>query len=262
MDAKVTVSVRGLLVAGLVLLALLTAYLLGSAGRAGTPVYAAATDQADQNARQVVMSGAGEATAVPDQASFGLTVAVTRTDLTAALDGASATMKRVLAALGEYGVSKDDVQTTGLSMTPVYEYHQYTEPTITGYRVSERAHVRVQELRQAGKAIAAAIQSGGNDVRVGNIALEVSDPDAVLAQARAAAVKEATAKAKEYADATGETLGRVVSLKEVGPPPAQRDEMFYRTPAAADLASGLKAVPIRAGEDELTVRVEIVWEFA
>jgi len=261
MDAKVTVSVRGLLVAGLVLLALLTAYLLGSAGRAGSPAYAAPEDQSGQDRRQLVMSGVGEATAVPDQVSFGLTVAVTRTELDSALDEASATMKRVLAALEQYGVSKDDVQTTGLSMTPEYEYHQYDPPTITGYRVSERAHVRVEQLRGAGKAIAAAIQAGGNVVRVGNIRLEVSDPDAVLGEARAAAVREATAKAKEYADATGETLGGVVSLKEVGPPPAQRDEMFYRT-AALDAPSALKAVPIRAGEDELSVRVEIVWEFA
>jgi hypothetical protein len=261
MDAKVTVSVRGLLVAGLVLLALLVAYLLGSAGRPGAPAYALATEQPQPDTRKVVMSGVGEATAVPDQVSFGLTVAVTRTDLDSALDATSGTMKRVLAALSEYDVARKDVQTTGLSMTPVYDYPQYAPPTIIGYRVSERAHVRIEQLRGAGKAIAAAIGAGGNDVRVGNVRLEVSDPDAVLAKAREAAVREATAKAQEYADATAETLGGVLSLKEVGPSPAQRDELMYRA-AAYDSAEALKAVPIRAGEDELTVRVEIVWEFA
>jgi uncharacterized protein YggE len=262
MDSKVTVSVRSMLLAGLLLLGLLVAYLLGSAGRPGAAPANAAEDQTAQatDRRTVVMSGRGEASAVPDQLSFGLSVGLTRTDLDVALADASAKMRRVLASLEDYGVEKADVQTTGLSMNPVYEYHESSPPTLIGYRVSERAHVTVPELRNGGKAITAAVNAGGNDVKASNIRLEISNPDAVLKLAREAAVEEATTKAKEYAAATGQTLGDVLSLREVSPAtrPSQPYAEEYR---AADLAAS-KTLPIRAGEHELKVTVAIVWEFS
>ncbi len=154
------------------------------------------------------------------------------------------------------------MQTTGLSMNPVYEYHEYDPPTLIGYRVSEKAHVTVPELRNGGKAITAAVNAGGNNVKASNIRLEISNPDAVLKEAREAAVEEATTKAEEYAAATGQTLGDVLSLREVSP--ATRRDQSYSYPAAADaeFLSGAKALPIRAGEDELKVTVAIVWEFS
>ena len=57
--------------------------------------------------------------------------------------------------------------------------------------------------------------AGGNDVRVGGIGLRVADAERLLARSRDAAVEEATAKAQEYADATGQTLADVLSLREV-----------------------------------------------
>jgi uncharacterized protein len=258
MDGKVTVSVRSILLTAVILLGLLAAYLLGSAGRTGAPANAAEQQATDR--RTVVMTGTGEATAIPDQMTFGLSVSLTRTDLDVALADANATMKRVLKSLEAYGVEKGDLQTTGLSMNPVYEYHSYSPPTITGYRVSERARVTITDLGKGGKAITAAVNAGGNSVRVSNIRLEVSDPDAVLKQAREAAVKEATTKAQEYAAATGQTLGDVVSLREVSA--ATPRPLIYSGRAAMDVAAGVKAVPIRAGEDDLKVRVAIVWEFS
>jgi uncharacterized protein YggE len=258
MDSKLTVSVRSILLAGLVLLGLLVSYLLGSAGGTAAPANAAAEPATDR--RTVVMSGTGEATAVPDQLSFGLSVGVTRTDLDAALADASATMKRVFASLEDYGVEKTDVQTTGLSMNPVYQYHDYSPPTIDGYRVSERARVTVHDLGKGGKAITAAVNAGGNSVRASNIRLEVSDPDAVLKEAREAAVNEATTKAKEYAAATGQTLGDVVSLREVSSGAPRH--LIYPAAELAGFDRAAKALPIRAGEDDLKVTVAVVWEFS
>ena len=77
-------------------------------------------------------------------------------------------------------------------MSPVYDYHEYDPPTISGYRVSERARVLVRELKEGGAAVSAAVAAGGNDVRVGDIRLLVGDTDAVMAKARDAAVAEAT----------------------------------------------------------------------
>ncbi len=260
MDGKVTVSVRGILLTGLVLLAMLAAYLLGSGGGAVAPANAAAEQQATER-RTISLNGRGEATAIPDQLTFALSVGLTRTDLDQALADANATMKRVLESLEAYGVGEKDVQTTGLSMRPVYEYRSNAPAALVGYRVSERAQVTVEDLSKAGKAITAAVNAGGNDVRASKIRLEVSDPAAVLQQARDAAVEVATTKAEKYAEATGQALGEVVSLREVT---ASTPVLPYAQELSArDLAySATKAVPIRAGEDELAVTVQIVWEFS
>ena len=78
-------------------------------------------------------------------------MSLTRDDLDTALDDTNATMARVFASQTDFDVAKSDVQTTGLSMTPVYDYHQYSPPTIRGYRVSERARVLVKDLKQGGR---------------------------------------------------------------------------------------------------------------
>lgn len=265
MDTNVTVSIKGLLAAGVVLLALVVAYLLGDSG--GGPAQATAAPVTAAPAatpnRTLTMGGAGEATAVPDQLGFTLTVNATRLSLDTALDDASATTRSVLERLAALGVEKKDVQTTGLSMNPVYDYHDSGPPTLRGYRVSQRAQVLVTELKQGGAALAAAVATGGNGVRVGDIRLSVADPDAVLAEARQAAVAEATAKAQEYADATGQQLGDVMTLREVSA--TQPRSGYAEESANYGLRASLDAtasVPIRAGEEDLAVRVEVVWRLA
>ena len=262
MNANVTVSVRSILLAALVALALVVAYLLGSGGGGGTPAQAA-DDAGDTAPRRVLtMTGTGDASAVPDELSFGLGVTVTRTDLGTALDAASATTTRVLGALTKYGVAKGDVQTTGLSMTPVYDYHPYDPPTIRGYRVTQRASVLVKELKDGGEAVAAAVAAGGNDVRVSNLRLLVGDPDAATARARAAAVAEAKAKAEQYAEASGQTLGGVLTLREVHAKPLPTPQALHLARGYAAMDSALKALPIRAGKERTTVTVRMVWELA
>lgn len=264
MNANVTVSVRSLLLTGLVLMALVTAYLLGANGDpVAAPAQAAdqAQPAAAKDRRVVRMVGTGEASAVPDQLSFALSVTAKRFDLDDALESSNATMRRVLAVLEAQGVDRKDVQTTGLSMYPEYDYHSYGPPTLTGYRVTQRARVLVEELTTGGRVITAAVEAGGNGARASDIRLQVGDPDEVLEKARDNAVEAATAKAEQYAVATGQQLGDVLSLREVGSAGRphyvrQLGALSYRAAKTADLA-----VPIRAGKDDLSVRIEVVWAF-
>jgi uncharacterized protein YggE len=259
MGGKVTVSVRSILLAALVGLGLVTAYLLGGQGGAVTAPASAAPEK-PSGQRLMRMVGTGEATAVPDQISFSLSAAARRPDLDDAMAASSATMARILAELGKHGVERSDVQTTGLSMSPVYEYHAYEPPTLVGYRVTQRAAVHVDELTKGGPAISAAVEVGGNGVRVSGIKLGIADPDAVLARARDAAVESATAKAEQYAAATGQSLGDVISIREVGQPARPpRPQFAYR--GALDGVELTKALPIRAGKDDLQVRIQVAWEF-
>jgi uncharacterized protein len=266
MSRTITVRMGSVLLAAVAALALVVAYLLGAAGGDGGAASAAETSAGppavpgDSSTRTIRMVGRGETTAVPDELTFGLVVTLKRTDLETALDDSSAIMKQVLAGLTPYGVEKADVQTTGLSMNPEYDYHSSGPPTLTGYRVTQQARVEVADLGRAGAAITAAVDIGGNDVRVRNIRLQVADPAGVLAEARAAAVAQARAKAEQYAEATGQQLGDVLSVREISSSTPAPQPLSYRTADLAGVAP--KAVPIRAGESDLTVRVEVVWSFA
>jgi uncharacterized protein YggE len=263
MNGNVTISLRSILLVAVVLLAVVVAYLLGGSGGTGAPAAQAADgSRAGSGERRLLTTtGTGHASAVPDELSFGLAVAVTRPELDAALDAANRTMTRVLGSLEEHDVARSDVETTGLSMNPVYDYHQYAPPTIRGYRVAERATVLVEELRDGGAAVSSAVAAGGNSVRVGDIRLLVGDTDAVLAKARDAAVAEATAKADQYAEASGQDLGDVVTLREVRSRPlATPTTQYDAIGRAADMAPS--SVPVRAGRDRTSVTVEVVWELA
>lgn len=270
MDSTVTVSVKGLLTTGLVLLALVTAYLLGGAGGSGgTPAQAAeqpttATGPAADStaeARTLRMVGTGEATVVPDQLTFTLSVTNKQIELDHALAASSATLDRVLARLKELGIKEGDVQTTGLQMYPEYDYPAYSPPVLTGYRVTQRAQVTVRDLAQGGKAVSAAIETGGNGVRATNLRLGLSDPEAALAEARDAAVEAATAKAEQYAAATGQGLGDVLGLREVTGTRGSRQPLSLGRAAFRDAAvSG--TLSISAGKEDLSVKVEVLWAFS
>ena len=259
MNGNVTLSVRSLLLAALVALALVVAYLLGGDG-GGTPAQAAGPGEPGDAAqiRQLTMTGTGEATAVPDQMSFSVAVTQTRPDLGAAMDAASASMGSVLAALAAHDVARSDVQTTGLSMTPVYDYHPYDPPTITGYRVTQRASVLVRDLRSGGRAVAAVVAAGGDAARVSGLRLLVGDPDAATARARDAAVAEATAKAKQYAEAAGQSLGDVLLVREVHARPLPTPAYPQAAGRVAEDAA-LAALPVRAGKEQTSVTVQIEW---
>jgi uncharacterized protein YggE len=260
MDKSISVSIRGLLTTGLVLLALAVAYLLGAdrGNAAEEPAPVAASTEAPAPNRTLTMVGVGTATAVPDKIAFDVSVGLTRDDLDTALDETSTLMKAVLEALTDQGVDKADVRTTGLGMNPVYDYEQNSR-IFRGYRVSQQLAV-VADLAGAGDIVPAIIAAAGNAARVGDLRLQVGDPDAVLADARDDAVAQARAKAEEYAAATGQELGDVITLTEVVPDQGGRDQLYELSAYRASADSAASPMPVRAGESDLVARVQVVWQ--
>jgi uncharacterized protein YggE len=255
MDKSFSVSIRGLLTTGLVLLALAVAYLIGAdRGDAADEPAAAVTSQPT---RTLTMVGVGTATAVPDKVAFDVSIGVNRDDLDLALDDTSKLMETVLDTLDEQGVAASDIRTTGLGMSPVYRYEKNAR-IFRGYRVNQQIAV-VTDLDGAGDIVPAIIAAAGNAARVGDLRLQVGDAEAVLSEARDDAFAQAKAKAEEYAAQTGRELGDVLTVTEVS---GNRDSdgslevSAYASAAVADSAD----VPIRAGESDLLARVQVVWQ--
>jgi len=260
MSSSVTLSLRSIVLSLVGALALAGAYILGT-GNAGPAVATEpriASSTGTAAVRTITMTGEGEISTVPDQLAFRVAVTTTRTDVPAALDASSAALHRVLAALEELGVERRDTQSTGLSIDPVYRYFDYAPPQITGYRVQQSLSVLVRDLRRGGEAVTAVVGAGGNAVRVSDIGLRVGDRDAALAEAREAAVQAATVKAEQYAEATGQTLGDVLTLKE-GHRASRPRPVYSVTEQRAMSADAGLTVPIRAGREDVEVTVAIVW---
>jgi uncharacterized protein YggE len=112
--------------------------------------------------------------------------------------------------------------------------------------------VTVRELDRAGAVMGAAVEAGGDAARLQGLSLALEDDAAVQAEAREKAFHDARAKAEQYAELTGATLGDVVWVREqvstAGPAPG------FTTDAAA-----AEAVPIAAGSAEVVVTVAVRW---
>ncbi|MGH3874852.1 MAG: SIMPL domain-containing protein [Pseudonocardiaceae bacterium] len=110
----------------------------------------------------------------------------------------------------------------------------------------------LRDIGGAGGLIDAASAAAGDAVRVQQLGFSIGDDSASRAQARADAVRQAKAQAKQLADAAGVTLGRLHSITEV---PVNPPSPIYREAAPAADAS----VPLEPGTQQLTVLVEIVY---
>jgi uncharacterized protein len=259
-ETTLTIRVRTIVVSLGVAIALLLAYFVGSLHDSGGTTAAAGDDTtpaASSDTPTIVMTGTGDATGVPDQLAFRVAVEASASDVSSALAQANTTTRRVFNALEANGVAHDNLQTTGLSIHPNYDYSGDGPAVITGYSATEHLSVLVDSIPGSGKALSAAAAAGGNAIRISGIKLQIGDKDALMKKARTAAIDEAMRKAEEYADAAGRELGDAISIREA------TASQIRRIPVAfASAADGIRSVPIRAGTSPLKVTVAVVWTFA
>jgi uncharacterized protein YggE len=210
---------------------------------------------ADQPVRRLVVSGTGDASVRPDVAVIAAGVVARADTAAAALAENSAAMNRVLEQLRTAGVADELVQTSQFSVRPLYETPERGVPTpetprIIGYQVANQVTVRVADLDRLGRILDALVTAGSNSIE--GPSFDLADPDALLDQARDAAVADALAKARRYAAAAGVELGEILTIEEGGayaPPPRP---MMRAEAMAAD-------VPIAPGQTEVTANVTITF---
>lgn len=205
--------------------------------------------------RTLTVTGNGVVKSAPDAASFSSGVVSLGTTAKEALAANSRAMNSVMAALKRQGVPDKAIQTSNLSLSPRY---QQCKPgtdcpqKITGYQASNTVSVTVA-LAKAGEVLDALVSSGSNEV--GGISFSITDPEPLLKEARAAAMKDAIARAETYAKAAGVNLGAIQSIQEGGsdvPRP-----MFK---AMLNRVSDIGAFPTSGGEESISANVSVTWE--
>ncbi|SDO42852.1 hypothetical protein SAMN05216196_105274 [Lutimaribacter pacificus] len=213
---------------------------------------APATAWAEDAARVLTVTGTGEVARAPDMAVIRVGVVEQDKSAEVALSRASEAMTRMQAQLAGQGIEPRDIQTTQLSLNPVYENSSGTRTRrVVGFEAMNSVLVRVRDLPSTGAVLGALVGDGAN--RIDGISFTLQDGEEAMDEARRRAVADARRKAELLAEAAGVGLGEVRDIREAGggmPRPVMMERM------AADVA----AVPIAEGEVSLSATVSMVYE--
>ena len=227
----------------------------------------------------LTVSAEGRSLRQPELAVFSAGVTTQGKTANQALAENSRAMARVISELKAAGIAERDIQTSNLSISPIYSNPErdammaarmsgqpYVAPPveerlqrIIGYTVNNQVSVRQRRLGDYGKVIDTLVEAGANQVN--GPMFQMDDADPALDEARIAAMKKARERAELYARAAGLRVLRILSISEsggyYGPPPV----VFAR---AAMAESGAPPppppAPIQAGELQLTANVTVLYE--
>ncbi|WP_204114903.1 SIMPL domain-containing protein [Shimia biformata] len=207
------------------------------------------------DAGRIEVTGIGTVEAAPDMAVITLGAEAQADTARDAMQQVSDITHAILSRLGRAGIAPRDMQTSDLSLHPVWSnYNSGDTRRITGFSASNRVTVRVRDMLALGGVLDAVLKDGAN--QFSGLQFTVQNPKPLMQDARRAAVADAREKAELYAEAAGVKLGAVVLISEAGSP-APRPVMMERA-MAADSAG----VPVAAGEVSLEARVSVIFEIA
>ena len=205
----------------------------------------------------------GLSTRAPDLALFSAGVTTQGKTAAEALTANSADMNKVIAALKKAGIADKDIQTSNLSLNPVYGQPTFgpngqviQEARIIGYQANNQVNIKQRDLKGYGKVLDALVAAGAN--QVSGPSFMVENADAALDEARTAAMKKARARADLYARAAGLKVARIVSISEGGgyAPPMP---VIY---AKAEMARDAAATPVSPGQVDSQINITVLFELA
>jgi uncharacterized protein YggE len=196
----------------------------------------------------ITVVGTGSVTATPDTAEWSFGVQTSADTAAAALAANSTAMEKVVAALRDAGVAKDDLQTEQVS---VYPRTSDDGTSIVGYDASNTVRATIRGLDKAGALVDAAVAAGANQVY--GPSLRVSDAEAQYAAAMEEAYDDAHARAQAIAEKAGVSLGAPIAIVEGG----GGEPMPYYARAGAEMAAA--DVAIEPGTQDLGATLTVTF---
>lgn len=208
----------------------------------------------DSSARRTIsVAASGTVIAVPDMAVISVGVVTEAKTASEALAQNGMAMRKVIDGLKAAGIEPRDLVTTQVDLSSRYEQRKSASSSwsqLSGYTATNMLRVRVRDLKAFGTILDKAVSLGAN--RFGGISFVVSDAEVRKDDARAKAVAKARARAQLYAKSAGVKLAEVISINETSHTSPGSRMMESRKVSASP-------VPIESGEQEISVRVEMVF---
>ncbi len=203
------------------------------------------------------VNGSGKVSVVPDVATLQLGIESQEKSVANAQTNAATAMEKVIAALKDRGVATKDIQTRYYNIQRVTRWDNATQQEVLiGYRVTNLVTAKVRAMDKIGAIVDAVATAGGDLTRIDSIAFSMEDPTAYYKDARARAMADAQAKAKQLAELTGVKLGKPTYISESTYTPP----VVYRQ-AAAPVPAPMPAAetPISPGELDIVLNVQVTY---
>ena len=134
-------------------------------------------------------------------------------DATAAMNQTNDRQKAVIDALVGPGIDRKDITTTEVSLQPQYGGDSTVDHR--AYRANNSINVTIRQLDAASDAFGLIVTTGGNATRINSVSYSFEDDSQLVRDARARAFDDAKDRADQYAQLSGLTLGKVISISEV-----------------------------------------------
>lgn len=197
------------------------------------------------------ISGSAEKNIAPDTASLSIGVVVQAPTAKEATDKNAGSMNTVINELKNIGLQDKDIQTSFLSIQPVYKYNG--APTIEGYSASNNVQVTTKMLDKLSEIIDRSTSAGAN--QIGGVSFSVSEEkqkelrEGLLAEA----VSDASSKANDLAKKLDV---RIVGVKTSSISEGGILQPFFRE---VSIAEGKAATPIMPGETKVSLSVQVTY---
>jgi len=195
-------------------------------------------------------TGTGQVLASPDEAIVRLGIQQESSNAQDAQSRANAIMQKVLSMAVGLKVKKENIQTSQMTLNPVFSSKPNETPRITGYIARDLLSIRLTDFDLIGKVIDAGTAAGVNTVEGIDFQLRNAK------EARARAYKDAVTDARSKADAIAEALGvKITGIYDVradssGSVPQPRAMGAMRMDMAA-------TTPVEPGQMEINVTVTV-----
>jgi uncharacterized protein YggE len=200
----------------------------------------------------VTVTATGQVSGAPDTVTLQLGVQANGSSAASTLDRANNEMQALENVYLSHGVSRPQLQTSGLNINPNYN----SVGVIDGYSASEQLTVTMNDISKAGALIDAGTHAVGNDAQVNGITFSISNTSKLLQAARAQAMQNAQLEAEQIASGAGVSLGAIKSVVDQEQPPTP---VYYPPFAAASGSVPSARVPLQAGKQQLSIQVQVVY---
>lgn len=170
-----------------------------------------AQNQSQPNMRLITVQGQAEIKVVPDEIVICLGVRTLDKELNIVKTQADERIKAVLALIKEIKIDPKDVQTSYMSVHPVYADYR-DESTIKAYSAEKTISIILKDTSKLEELIEKSLKVGANNVY--GIYFKTSELKKYREEARKQALLAAQEKATKMASALGLKIGKPYSIEE------------------------------------------------
>ncbi|MBI3590171.1 MAG: SIMPL domain-containing protein [Candidatus Melainabacteria bacterium] len=159
------------------------------------------------------VTGSGQSNAKPDQASLSIGVITKGKTASEAASLNAASAQKLIDALTRLGIADKDVQTSNISITPLYKAAlpaDEIDNKIIGYQATNEIQATIHMIGDVGKIVDTVVFTGNYTIHGVNFSLEKSDD--FQSDALKKAVSDAKRKADIVASAAGKTITGVKNI--------------------------------------------------